>query len=154
MRPTHGYGTYAESCGKKSPATKATMYWNHGKSRSQRQPSCGICRPCEGPTRLLTDAVLNGRRYIKWMQEYGVGGGKADLLKVLEACTKELQKHSRYNNDVRCLRVWIQYVSAAAARTRQRCTRCCHVCRRYRAVRSGLCCYLTDLQPPSLSCTG
>ncbi|KXZ53625.1 CKS2 protein [Gonium pectorale] len=49
------------------------------------------------------------RRYIKWMQEYGVGAGKADLQKVLEACTKELQRHARYNNDIRFLRLWIQY---------------------------------------------
>jgi hypothetical protein len=52
------------------------------------------------------------------MQEYGVGGGKADLQKVLEACTKELQKLPEYNNDIRFLRIWIQYVSAYAGARR------------------------------------
>ncbi|GLC34411.1 hypothetical protein PLESTB_000731400 [Pleodorina starrii] len=55
------------------------------------------------------DPLEPWQRYIKWMQEYGVGGGKADLLKVLEACTKELQKYPRYTNDIRFLRIWIQY---------------------------------------------
>lgn len=41
-----------------------------------------------------------------------MGGGKADLQKVLETCTKELQRLPRYNNDIRFLRIWIQYVSA------------------------------------------
>ncbi|GFR44114.1 hypothetical protein Agub_g5276 [Astrephomene gubernaculifera] len=55
------------------------------------------------------DPLEAWQRYIKWMQEYGVGGGKADLQKVLEACTKDLQKHPRYTNDIRFLRIWIQY---------------------------------------------
>jgi hypothetical protein len=50
------------------------------------------------------------------MQEYGVGGGKADLLKVLESCTKELLKYPRYTNDIRFLRIWIQYVRLRGAR--------------------------------------
>ena len=40
-----------------------------------------------------------------------MGGGKGDLQKVLEVCTRELLKHERYNRDVRFLRIWIQYVS-------------------------------------------
>ncbi len=127
------------------------MYSSRGKSRSRRQPSCGVWYPRESPERLHTDAVLDGHRYIKWMQEYGVGGGKADLLKVLEACTKELQKHSRYNNDVRCLRVWIQYVSAATAPQHSNaCVRgaalLCPVPRTWHLA--------PDVQPPSFSCTG
>ncbi|KAG2437063.1 hypothetical protein HYH02_011323 [Chlamydomonas schloesseri] len=55
------------------------------------------------------DPLEAWQKYIKWMQEYGVGGGKADLQKVLEACTKELQKLPRYKNDIRFLRIWIQY---------------------------------------------
>ncbi|KAG2496296.1 hypothetical protein HYH03_005529 [Edaphochlamys debaryana] len=55
------------------------------------------------------DPLEAWQRYIKWMQEYGVGGGKADLQKVLETCTTELQKHARYTNDIRFLRIWIQY---------------------------------------------
>ncbi|EFJ48462.1 hypothetical protein VOLCADRAFT_104641 [Volvox carteri f. nagariensis] len=60
------------------------------------------------------DPLEPWQRYIKWMQEYGVGGGKADLTKVLEACTKELQKYPRYTNDIRCLRIWIQYADCLA----------------------------------------
>eukprot|EP00198_Chlamydomonas_reinhardtii_P003270 XP_001692606.1 predicted protein [Chlamydomonas reinhardtii] len=55
------------------------------------------------------DPLEAWQKYIKWMQEYGVGGGKADLQKVLETCTKELQRLPRYNNDIRFLRIWIQY---------------------------------------------
>lgn len=53
-------------------------------------------------------------RYIKWMQEYNIAGGKAELTKVLEACTRELLKHERYKRDIRFLRIWIQYVSPSA----------------------------------------
>ncbi|GLI67253.1 hypothetical protein VaNZ11_011435 [Volvox africanus] len=55
------------------------------------------------------DPLEPWQRFIKWMQEYGVGGGKADLMKVLEACTRELRKYPRYTNDIRFLRIWIQY---------------------------------------------
>lgn len=78
---------------------------------------------CAGPAR--SPAPARHGRYIKWMQEHGVGGGKGDLHKVLEACTRELLKHERYANDIRFLRICIQYVrpqgltAAALPRTRR-----------------------------------
>jgi hypothetical protein len=48
--------------------------------------------------------------YIKWTQEtFKAGGHKADLLPLLERCTRELQGMACYQNDIRYLRVWVQY---------------------------------------------
>ncbi|PSC71993.1 mitotic checkpoint serine threonine-kinase BUB1 [Micractinium conductrix] len=51
-------------------------------------------------------------RFIKWTQEtFSAGGHKAELLPLLERCTRELQgwDGGRYARDIRYLRVWIQY---------------------------------------------
>lgn len=51
-------------------------------------------------------------RFIKWTQEtFRSGGHQAELLPLLERCTRELQGYEHYKNDVRYLRVWVQYVS-------------------------------------------
>ena len=53
------------------------------------------------------------RSYIKWTQDtFKAGGHKADLLPLLERCTRELQDVERYKDDIRYLRVWVQYVRA------------------------------------------
>jgi Mad3/BUB1 homology region 1 len=51
--------------------------------------------------------------YIKWAQEQcaAAGGAKAELMAVLEAATRALTASNRYNDDVRLLRIWVQYVS-------------------------------------------
>lgn len=54
----------------------------------------------------------NWRRHIKWTQEnFRSGGHQAELLPLLERCTRSLQASGTYNHDIRYLRVWIQYVS-------------------------------------------
>jgi hypothetical protein len=54
------------------------------------------------------------RRFIKWTQDtFRAGGSKAELLPLLERCTRELQGVERYRDDARYLRVWIQYVRPA-----------------------------------------
>ncbi len=56
-------------------------------------------------------------RFIKWTQETTcTHGHKAELQRVLEACTKAIGTAERYREDVRYLRVWIQYVSASPNR--------------------------------------
>ncbi len=62
---------------------------------------------------LPTYAPLSAsNRFIKWTQEtFAAGGHKAELLPLLERCTRELQADGRYAGDVRYLRVWVQYVS-------------------------------------------
>jgi hypothetical protein len=50
-------------------------------------------------------------RYIKWTKEtFSAGGHKSELLPLLERCTREFHQDARYKNDIRYLRVWIQYV--------------------------------------------
>jgi Mad3/BUB1 homology region 1 len=50
-------------------------------------------------------------RYIKWVQQaYRSGGEKAQLLPLLERCTRELEAFPRYRSDHRYLRLWIRYV--------------------------------------------
>ncbi|GAB4819517.1 hypothetical protein N2152v2_006563 [Parachlorella kessleri] len=46
-------------------------------------------------------------KFIKWTQEtFQAGGHKAELLPLLERCTRELQTLPRYKDDIRYLRVW------------------------------------------------
>ncbi len=48
--------------------------------------------------------------YIKWTKDTFVSGGaKSELLPLLEKCTREFHKDDRYKDDIRYLRVWIQY---------------------------------------------
>ena len=55
---------------------------------------------------------LHAGRFIKQTQDtFKSGGQKAELLPLLERCTRELQSDNRYKKDIRYLRVWIQYVS-------------------------------------------
>lgn len=59
-------------------------------------------------------------RFIKWTQEaFSAGGHKAELLPLLERCTRELQAGGRYADDVRYLRVWVQYVSRVPGRAQE-----------------------------------
>ena len=48
--------------------------------------------------------------YIKWTKETFVSAGKtSEMLTLLEKCTREFHESERYRDDVRYLRVWIQY---------------------------------------------
>lgn len=72
------------------------------------------------------------RRYIKWAQEqFAANGSKAELQQVLEAATRSLSGTNRYNNDVRLLRIWVQYVSIQQ--------QLLHMLRMFR--QSGVCCW-------------
>lgn len=54
-------------------------------------------------------------RYIKWTQEqYSTQASRAELQQVLESATKALSSSKRYTDDIRLLRIWVQYVSAMA----------------------------------------
>eukprot|EP00798_Chlamydomonas_sp_ICE-L_P027713 gene27713-7357_t len=55
------------------------------------------------------DPIEPWQRLIKWTQEHLISSSKAELQKVLEACTSDLVKIQRYNSDIRFLRIWIQY---------------------------------------------
>lgn len=49
-------------------------------------------------------------RFIKWTQtSFRSGGHQAELLPLLERCTRELQHIDKYKSDIRYLRIWIQY---------------------------------------------
>ena len=52
-------------------------------------------------------------RFIKWTQDtFRSGGHQAEMLPLLERCTREMQERPEYRSDIRYLRIWIQYVSA------------------------------------------
>eukprot|EP00878_Enallax_costatus_P034037 GHUV01037642.1.p2 GENE.GHUV01037642.1~~GHUV01037642.1.p2 ORF type:complete len:134 (+),score=39.75 GHUV01037642.1:446-847(+) len=58
------------------------------------------------------DPLAAWQRYIKWTQEqFAAQGSKSELQQVLELATKTLSSTKRHNNDVRFLRIWVQYVS-------------------------------------------
>ncbi|BBN17333.1 checkpoint serine/threonine-protein kinase [Marchantia polymorpha subsp. ruderalis] len=49
-------------------------------------------------------------RCIKWVKDaFPAGGAQSELLKLLEGCTRQFHKDELYRNDVRYLRVWVQY---------------------------------------------
>lgn len=57
-----------------------------------------------------SDPLATWVAYIAWTQEAYVTGGKdAQLLQLLESCAYGFKEDARYANDVRYLRVWIQY---------------------------------------------
>eukprot|EP00878_Enallax_costatus_P036724 GHUV01041270.1.p1 GENE.GHUV01041270.1~~GHUV01041270.1.p1 ORF type:complete len:184 (+),score=37.66 GHUV01041270.1:446-997(+) len=61
---------------------------------------------------LGTQGPAGSCRYIKWTQEqFAAQGSKSELQQVLELATKTLSSTKRHNNDVRFLRIWVQYVS-------------------------------------------
>ena len=50
-------------------------------------------------------------RFVKWTQKtYLAGGRQAELLPLLERCTRELRQMPGYDDDIRYLRLWLQYV--------------------------------------------
>eukprot|EP00873_Tetraselmis_striata_P034415 jgi/Tetstr1/454679/TSEL_041568.t1 len=49
-------------------------------------------------------------RFVKWVQQtFTAGGHQSELVPLLERCTRELQGREEYREDVRYLRVWLQY---------------------------------------------
>jgi hypothetical protein len=71
--------------------------------------------------RMFTSNAMNEMmalkyRYIKWTQAtFKAGGHKAELMPLLERCTRQLQQQDRYKKDSRYLRLWIQYVSLSSS---------------------------------------
>jgi checkpoint serine/threonine-protein kinase len=56
------------------------------------------------------DPLENWYEYIKWMQQSKLSGiGSDEVLSVFQRCTKEFLNDSRYKNDPRYCRIWIQY---------------------------------------------
>ncbi len=57
------------------------------------------------------DPLAAWLEYIKWTKDTFVSGGqKSELLPLLERCTREFHGKEEYRDDIRYLRVWIQYV--------------------------------------------
>ena len=56
------------------------------------------------------DPLEDWYEYIKWMQQSKLSGiGSDEVLGVFQRCTKEFLNDSRYKNDPRYCRIWIQY---------------------------------------------
>lgn len=57
------------------------------------------------------DPLESWLEYIRWTKDTFVSGGqKSELVPLLEKCTRAFHDSEQYRNDVRYLRVWIQYV--------------------------------------------
>lgn len=55
--------------------------------------------------------------YVKWaVQEFPTasGGERSEAFVALEECARKFQTDSRYTNDHRFVKIWIQYVSREA----------------------------------------
>jgi len=116
----------AHACGRLltlCPAPQALLAGDRGLQRPRPAGSMAQARPaqrrcpaaqCSGLPRGCTRRMRAARRFIKWTQDaFRAGGSKAELLPLLERCTRELQGVERYRDDARYLRVWIQYVRRA-----------------------------------------
>ncbi|KAK9825089.1 hypothetical protein WJX74_007567 [Apatococcus lobatus] len=58
------------------------------------------------------DPIEAWLKFIQWTQEtYKAGGPQAELISLLERCTRELQSIPKYKSDIRYLRVWIHYAN-------------------------------------------
>lgn len=58
------------------------------------------------------DPLAGWLEYVRWL-EVKMPEDTRKKFKVLEKCTRELKDNPRYRNDMRYIRLWIQYVSAA-----------------------------------------
>lgn len=110
-------------CGCGKPPTSAEIFRSNMPALTHTvsaaaQPLCAAacCRRSLGTHALLPAANTHNHnnRYIKWTQEqYSTQASRKELSQVLEAAAKSLSSSRRYNDDVRLLRIWVQYVSAA-----------------------------------------
>lgn len=72
-------------------------------------------RPISPTAMAATEIMTCEFRYIKWTQlTFKAGGHKAEMMPLLERCTRQLQQQERYKKDPRYLRLWIQYVSPSS----------------------------------------
>ena len=55
-------------------------------------------------------------RLIKWTEQTFPTNKNEELLPILEKCTVELQEDTKYQKDLRYLRVWIKYADAVRTR--------------------------------------
>merc|ERR1711970_51753 len=53
-------------------------------------------------------------RLIKWTEQTFPTNKNEELLPILEKCTVELQEDTKYQKDLRYLRVWIKYADACS----------------------------------------
>ena len=87
--------------GRSSRPTRVTNRWTSGSGRHSSYV-----------LKLIMLLKSFWRRFIKWTQDtFRTGGYQAELLPLLERCTRELQHLDKYKTDIRYLRIWIQYVS-------------------------------------------
>lgn len=94
-------------------ALRSSSYMFHSES-SLTGMVHGICTSISAKLR-CHGSLLYTCRYIKWIQQaYRSGGEKAQLLPLLERCTRELEAFPRYRSDHRYLRLWIRYVRQVA----------------------------------------
>ena len=120
--PTLCFG--AGRSAKRSQRIAAKTRWRFGSSElegfdgSSRMAAARAANPKAGRAEHVYSSNSKCRnpfvaacRFIKWTQEtFQAGGHKAELLPLLERCTRELQTVPRYKGDIRYLRVWVQYV--------------------------------------------
>ena len=59
------------------------------------------------------DPLAQWLEYVRWL-EVQLPEDTRKKFKVLEKCTRALKDDRKYRNDMRYVRLWIQYVSAAA----------------------------------------
>ena len=88
---------------------RAVTLWRPGSS------ACSIIVHTQLASGLVSDSEPSvlADRLIRWVQSaYPAGGHQAQLRPLLERCTRELLQHEHYKQDLRYLRVWLQYVSA------------------------------------------
>ena len=96
------------------PAARSKRSWRRTRETTRSPSGFGALRGAlrRAPSPLTPQRA---RRYLAWTQtHYPVGGPESQLTATLYKCGHELLPLERYKNDVRYLRVWVQYVRPAA----------------------------------------
>lgn len=81
------------------------------------QYGCGLVVSCislidDDGVCFLADLVIFLKSCIKWVQEsFPPGGDCSGLIVIYEQCVRTFWNDNRYKDDLRYLKVWLEYVS-------------------------------------------
>ena len=104
---------YPGPSGRRLRSTQETTPWRSGSGAVTFQMHM---TQVPHPRARTPHAPTSRCRFLKWTQDtFKAGGHQAELVPLLERCTRELQGAGQYKSDVRYLRLWIQYVSPCMA---------------------------------------
>ena len=93
-------------------AAPSAASWLHTRATTHSRCGCGAL---SASAKSLAVPHHARPSFLEWTQaHFPEGGPRSQLLETLEQCTRELLRTGRYKDDIRYLRVWVQYVRPCA----------------------------------------